>query len=149
MKPPKTTEAILKDDSISTDEKIEQLYQLKNGLQKTRDSTKEHLIREACQDEINCIYDNIRDLNKEKESLNGSRQLSIDEKITLWIDKNIPNSPNKDTYLEAFKIVCKQPDPKNVSTQNLLDCIHKTYTPDLTDEMLRKRIPEFVNSLPL
>lgn len=92
----------------------------------------------------------IRDKFFNKEKFNENRELSVDEKIELWINKKIPNSPNKVEYLKAFKIICEHPSPKSCTYQSFIEAIYKKY-PNLSigDEMLRKRIPDFVNSLPL
>lgn len=76
------------------------------------------------------------------------RLLSIDEKIELWISKNIPNSPNKDEYLKAFKVICEQPKPKECGNPFLLDKIHEEFEPTISDQMLRKRFTVFKNTFP-
>ena len=74
--------------------------------------------------------------------------LSIDEKIELWIDKHIPNSPNKEDYKKAFQVICKQSKPKECSRTFLLEKIHKEFEPSIDDQSIRKRIPDFKNTFP-
>jgi hypothetical protein len=72
------------------------------------------------------------------------------QKIENWVNENIPNSPNKKGYIDAFKVICDHPNPKSVTHQELIREIHSTH-PDLPigEEMLRKRIPNFLNAIPL
>lgn len=83
--------------------------------------------------------------NEEKVN---KRELSIDEKIKLWINENIPNSPNKEDYKRAFKVTCKQPKPKECGNPVLLDKIHEEFEPTIGDQMLRKRLTVFKNTFP-
>jgi len=82
-------------------------------------------------------------------SLYQHEQLSIEQKIEMWINTSIPNSPNKKAYQKIFQIICEEPDPKNCTITHLINEIHKKYDPPIGDDMLRKILPKFINSLPL
>lgn len=110
----------------------------------------ETLKRRQKNSEITGEDHNLRSIKAEIEHLKEKVSSRIaGDKIDLWIGKNIPNSPNKDTYKEVFSIISQHPNPKDCTTTDLLEIVHQQYTPDLSDESLRKKIPHFVRDMPL
>ena len=134
----------LKFTEVSTENLLHDRLLFKSLLQlkKYIDRHKEHLER------LEGII--IDEAKKNDVTKNGPRELSTEDKIYLWIDENIPNSPNKEDYKKAFEVVVNHPSPKTVTNQSLIEAVESKYK-DLKvgSKALEGRMSAFKNSLPL
>lgn len=71
---------------------------------------------------------------------------ALEEKIKEWIEKNIPNSSNKNHYLKAFKIVLSLKDPDNMKPVDVAKEVFARFEPNFKYQMFRKRVKPFLNS---
>jgi hypothetical protein len=73
----------------------------------------------------------------------------LEKEIRRWVENNIPNSPNKDDYVKAFKITYSLDDHKTMKQVDIVEEVFSYFTPNFTRQSLRKKVKSFVNSFSL
>lgn len=87
-------------------------------------------------------------LNKMREYLEPFQELEtdIDTRIRNWVLQYGAKKSNIEQYSKALKVVYQHPNPKEVNTVVLIDCIFKNYPNfELSDKSLYRCIPAFLN----